>query len=63
MSDNYREREIKVIETTSKRGDDFGNVITTVAYEIRAYNSDNEEDYEVLAWCDDLCEIFVWWYR
>lgn len=60
MSDNYREREIKVVETTSHRGDDFGNVVTRIAYEIRAYNSDNEEDYEVLAYCDELGDIFVW---
>lgn len=60
MSGHYTEREIKIIESTYHYGDDLGNEKTRVSYEIRAYNSDNEEDYEVLAYCDELGDIFVW---
>lgn len=53
MSGHYVEREIKIVEVTYVRDN-----VTHTTYELRAYNSDNEEDYEVLESSVYLFRIF-----
>lgn len=57
MSGHHKEREIKIVEVTYVCDNEFDNAEHTI-YELRAYNSDNEEDYEVLESSKYLFRIF-----
>ena len=54
MSGHYEEREIKIVEVKYICDNEFEGD-TQVHYELRAYNSDIEEDYEVLE-----SSFFLW---
>ena len=57
MSGHYEEREIKIVEVTYVCDNEF-DCARHVGYELRAYNSADDEDYEVLAESDNLWDLF-----